>query len=173
MNVNLPAVDLGKVQASTKYTVECFDKSGKLKWREEVFNIVVTEGLNNLLDTCLGGTVDETAWYVGLIDNSGFTALAAADTLASHGGWTEFTNYTGNRQTWTKNGVASGGAMSNSSAKAAFPILGTATLNGAFLCSVNTGTAGKLYGEASFSATRAVENGDTLNVQVDPSITSS
>lgn len=153
-----------------KYTFECYDRYGNLKWREVCYNLMMTEGLNNLLDATLGGTTAESAWYVGLVDNSGFSAYAAADTLASHAGWTEFTNYTGNRQAWTKNGVASAGAMSNSSSKAAFPILGTATIRGAFLASAATGTSGKLYGAVDFSASRSVENGDTLNVQVDPSI---
>jgi len=160
------------VAAKTLYRITCFDKHGNLKWVEEVPNLVTTEGLNNLLDATLGGTTPETAWYVGLINNAAFSALAAGDTLASHAGWTEFTTYTGNRQTWTKNGVAAAGAMSNSSSKASFPITGTATLNGAFLASAATGTTGVLYGEASFSSTRDVESGDTLNVQVDPSVTS-
>ena len=164
---NLPAT------VRNRYIVECFDRFGNLKWREEVFNTMMTEGLNNLLDTCLGGTAEESAWYVGLVDNAGFSAYAAANTLASHAGWTEIvpgTAYTGNRQVWTKNGVASAGAMSNSSSKAVFPILQTKTIRGAFLCSSATGTTGKLYGAVDFSAARAVENGDTLNVQVDPSI---
>jgi len=44
-------------------------------------------------------------------------------------------------------------------------------VNGAFLASAATGTSGKLYGAANFTSPRAVENGDTLNVQMDPSIT--
>lgn len=156
-----------------RYIVECYDRFGRLKWREDRCNLMMTEGLNNLLDTCLGGTAAEAAWYVGLVDNASFTAYAAADTLASHGGWVELvpgTDYTGNRQVWTKNGTASAGAMSNSAAKAVFPILTTKTVRGAFLCSAATGTAAKIYGAVDFSAARAVENGDTLNVQVDPSI---
>lgn len=79
-----------------------------------------------------------------------------------------------NRPTWTKNGSPSAGAMSNSSSKAAFTINGSSRIFGAFLTSDNTksGTTGTLYGGGLFSISRAVENGDTLNVQVDLSATS-
>jgi hypothetical protein len=32
-------------------------------------------------------------WYAGLIDGDGFTGVANTDTMASHGGWTENTDY--------------------------------------------------------------------------------
>ena len=37
---------------------------------------------------------------------------------------------------------------------------------GAFIASANTGTSGVLYSAGDFSASRAVANGDTLNVTV-------
>jgi hypothetical protein len=39
-------------------------------------------------------------------------------------------------------------------------------VTGGFLCTVATGTSGVLYGAAEFSVSRAVINGDTLNVTV-------
>jgi hypothetical protein len=50
-----------------------------------------------------------------------------------------------------------------------------ATIAGAFLVDNSTkgGTTGTLYGAGDFNADRSVSNGDTLNVQVDLSITSS
>lgn len=156
------------VKVENHWIVECFDKDGNLKWKEEFDNIVVTEGLNALLNNTFNAAAGSVAWYVGLVTGPGSgTTYAAGDTLASHGGWTEANPYSGNRPAWTKNGVASGGAMSNSSSKASFAITGTATIAGAFLCSVNTGTSGTLYGAGDFSADRSVVNGDTLNVQVD------
>lgn len=155
------------VESSLKFTnvyrFECFDKQGRLKWVEEVKNLVTTEGLNHALDVVFKSGAQLTSWFVGLIDNSGFSAIAAADTLASHAGWTEATGYTGNRQALTL-GTISAGSVDNSASKAAFPITGTATINGGFVASVATGTSGILYGAASFSSPRAVENGDTLNV---------
>ena len=160
------------VSVENHWIIECLDKDGKLKWKEEFDNLVTTEGLNALLNNSFNAAAGSVAWYVGLVTGPGSgTTFAAGDTLASHAGWTEANPYSGNRPAWTKNGAASGGAMSNSSSKASFAITGSATIAGAFLASVNTGTTGILYGEGDFSADRSVINGDTLNVQVDLSAT--
>lgn len=155
------------------YIVECFDKDGNLRWREEFDNLVTTLGLNALLDNTFNAAAGSVSWYVGLI-NAANPTLAAADTMASKA-WTESTAYTeGTRPAWTKNGAASAGAMSNSSSKAAFSINGTATIGGVFLTSNNTksGTTGTLFGEGTIngSSGRAVLSGDTLNIQIDLSV---
>lgn len=79
------------------------------------------------------------------------------------------------RPTWTKNGAASGGAMSNSSAKAAFTVNTSGRAFGCFLSNNSTkgGTTGLLFGGGLFTISRVIESGDTLNVQVDISITAS
>lgn len=162
------------VKVENHWVVECLDKDGNLKWREEFDNLVTTAGLNRLLNDTFNAVPANVNWYVGLITGPGSgTTFAAGDTLASHAGWTEANPYSGNRPAWTKNGAASGGAMSNSSSKASFAITSGATIAGAFLASVNTGTSGDLYGEGDFSADRAVISGDTLNVQVDITATAS
>jgi hypothetical protein len=86
--------------------------------------------------------------------------------MGSHAGWAESVAYSNaNRPTFTPGTVAAG-SVDNSAAKAAFTINATAVIKGGFLTTNNTkgGTTGTLYGVASFAATRAVENGDTLNV---------
>lgn len=112
------------------------------------------------------------------VSGAGFaTELIAGDTLASHiNCWSEGTPYSNaTRPTWTKNGAASGGAMSNSASKASFSINATARVYGAFMATNNTkgGTSGSLYGGGLFTSTgsRSVLNGDTLNAQVDLSVT--
>jgi hypothetical protein len=155
------------------YRVECFDKDGKLKWVEDFTNIVPTVGLNAILDNTFTSVAGAVLWYVGL-KNTG--TPVAGDTMASHASWTENATYSeANRPAWTRNGAASGGAMSNSSSKAAFSINGSTTIFGAFLVNNNTksGTTGTLYGVGDFSGgSRAVVSGDTLNVQVDLSAAS-
>lgn len=107
------------------------------------------------------------------------TELVASDTLVSHiTGWTEGTPYSNaTRPGWTKNGAAAAGAMSNSTSKASFSINATARVYGAFLATDSTkgGTAGSLYGGGLFTSTgsRSVLSGDTLNAQVDLSVTAS
>jgi hypothetical protein len=130
-------------------------------------NLVMTAGLNELLDGVFNEAPAAFTWFLGLVDNAGFSAYAAGDTMASHAGWTELTAYTGNRKAWTKNAGANAGAMSNSSSKGSYAINDTKTVRGAFLCVPETGTSGVLYGAGDFSGTRAVVSGDTLTLQVD------
>ncbi len=161
-----------QVSVTTRYRVECFDSEGKLKWVESFENLVTTLGLNALLDNTFSAPAAAVTWFVGL---KGTGALAAGDTMASHAGWSELTPYSdATRPAWTKDGAASGGAMSNSASKASFSINASATVVGAFMVDDSTkgGTTGTLYGGGDFSASRSVVNGDTLNVQADPSITS-
>lgn len=147
----------GIVPAFT-YAIECFGADGKLKWREEFHNLVTTEGKNDIIDKYFKGAAYTAAWYLGL---KGTGAAAAGDTLASHAGWAEVTPYAGNRPAITFGATAGG---SNTASSVAYTINATATVAGAFISSVNTGSAGKLYSAGDFAASRGVASGDTLNV---------
>lgn len=131
-------------------------------------NLTTTAGKNDQLTQYFKGSGYSAAWYIGLVDNAGFSAYAAGDTMSSHAGWAESTAYSNaNRPTWT-GGSVSGGSVDNSGAVAAFNINATATIRGAFQVNNNTkgGTTGTLYGEADFAASRSLLSGDTLNVTV-------
>lgn len=162
------------VSVGTHYLVECFDKDGNLKWADEFNNLVVTTGLNWLLDKTFKGSGWTAAHYVGL--TAGSPTFAAGNTMASHAGWTEEQTYSeANRQTLTL-GTVSAGSVNNSASKAVFSINGTATVGGAFVCDNNTkgGSTGTLYGGGAFSeGNRSVVNGDTLNVTITLSVTAS
>jgi len=150
-----------RVNLRGKFVVECYDKDGRLKWKDEAVNAVVDEGLNHILDVEFHATSQVTTWYIGLITGAG--TLAAGDTLASHAGWTEGTSYSGTRKEWTE-GAASGKSMTNST-PVDFSITGTMTVKGAFLCSVTSGTSGTLFCTALFSGgDQGVANGDTLRI---------
>jgi len=151
-------VDIG---LANFWKVTCLDKDGNIKWEEDNKNIIVTAGLNHILDVQFHATTQVTAWYIGL---KGAGTPVAADTMASHGSWAELTGYAGNRKEWTE-GAASAGSMTNSSS-VDFTINATATVAGAFLNTAATGTAGTLYGVVDFSSSRAVIDGDTLQVTV-------
>jgi hypothetical protein len=144
---------------------ECFDADGNLKWTETVENVVTTQGKNDLLDKYLKGSTYTAAWFLLL---AGVGTKAAADTLASHAAWAELTPYAGNRPAlvW---GTPSGGSVSATAI--AFTINATATVAGAAVASVNTGTSGVLYNVADFAASRSVLSGDTLNVTMTLTIT--
>lgn len=152
------------------YRVECVGADGKSKWVEEFDNLVVTVGMNKYLDATLKTGLASPAWYVGL-KNTG--SVVAGDTMSSHGGWTENATYSNaNRPTWTS-GTISGGSVDNSASPASFSINGSTTIYGCFLADNNTksGTTGVLLGGGDFGASRAVQNGDTLNVTVTCSFT--
>lgn len=156
---------MGRAKARGLWDVECYSSTGELKWADSFENLVVNVGLDHLLDVELSAATQVTTWYVGLTAAS--PTVAAADTMASHAGWTEDQNYSeGVRQTWTDGGV-SGQSVDNSASKATFSINATATIGGAFLTSDSTkgGTTGTLYAAGAFSGgNRAVVNGDSLQV---------
>lgn len=161
---------LAKARAGGVYRVECVGADGKVKWVEEAHNLVVNEGLQNMVAAYLDAATQTTTWYVGLITGPGSgTTIAAGDTLVTHGGWTEFTNYTGNRKTATFGTAttADPSVIDNSASPASFAITGAGgTVAGAFLASVATGTSGILFSASDFQSPgdRVVVSGDTLNV---------
>src|SRR5688572_28368337 len=92
------------------YHVECYDKDGNLKWRDVAHNLVTTVGKNLILDTILAGSSFTATVVMGL---KGTGSAAAADTQASHSGWSEVglanaPTYTGNRPTPSFSAASSG-----------------------------------------------------------------
>lgn len=140
------------------YHVVCLDSGGNVKWQDTAYNLVTTVGKTDLIDKYLKASAYTAAWFMLL---KGTGTVAVGDTLASHAGWTELTGYSGNRPavTW---GTTTGG--SNAASVVAFSINATATVAGAGICTVATGTSGTLYSAGDFSLSRSVTNGDTLNV---------
>lgn len=143
---------------------ECVNPDGSIAWVEDVANMVTTAGFNYLLDAGFKSGTQIGTWYMGLIANSATAALAIADTIGSHAGWTESTSYSESvRQTWTV-GTASGGANTNSAAMA-FTINATGVqLYGFFITSVNTkgGVTGTLWSTGAFSTVRFPVTGQIL-----------
>jgi hypothetical protein len=144
------------------FDLTCYDRYGRVKWRDRAHNLVVNEGLQHILDSTFAAGTQVTTWYVGLTDNS--PTPAAADTLASHTGWTEFTEYTGDRQEYVE--TRTNQQLSNSGSKASFPITGAGGgVGGAFLASAASGTTGTLMCVAALTGgNRTVANGDTVEV---------
>jgi hypothetical protein len=141
------------------------DKDGVVKGEYDFPNGIVDVGINHLLETAFNGGTPITAWYIGLINNAGFSALAAADTMSSHSGWAEAVGYSGStRPEWTA-GTAAGRAITNS-ATVDFAINATATIKGIFITSSSTksGTAGTLWSTAAFSSNASVVSSDTLKI---------
>jgi hypothetical protein len=163
MNTILPAPKL-------TYRLQCIRPDGSMRWEELIDNLVMTGGRNDLMDKYFSGSGYTAAWFVGLINNAAFSAIAAGDTMASHAGWAEtapYSNATRPAVSW--NSAASGSKAA--SAASTFLINATATVRGAFLTtgSAKSGTAGILYSAATFPANRSVVNLD--QILVTPTVT--
>lgn len=153
------------------FTVECFDKDGNHKWTAKSPNLVVNVGLADMNDNYFSGSGYTAAWYLGLYGAASSNDPAAGDTMASHAGWTEVTDYSQSTRpvcTFGSATVADPSVIDNSGSVAVFSINNTVTVGGAFLTSDDTkgGSSGILFSAADFQSPgdRNVVSGDTLNV---------
>jgi len=162
-------------QAEGVYTFRCFEyENGPLLWEQTIDNIVCTVGKNLMLQTSLTGSgYTVVGPYMGLISSVSYTAVSAADTMASHTGWTEAGST--NAPTFAARvapsfGTATAGAISTSSA-VSFTMTSNGTLVGAFI-TYGTGavttlmsTAGTLLSAGAFTGgNQPVNSGNVVQV---------
>ncbi len=156
-------------------------RDGRLLGVYEFPNGITNEGKDQLLNTQFDAATQITTWYLGLIDNANFTALAAADTYDEidqvGNGWDEFADYTdpGNgdstttRPVWNPDAAVSQ-AISNGTV-VVFDITASGTVKGLML--VGGGTAPENKGDHAAGSTLwatalfdsgdvPVQNGDQL-----------
>lgn len=157
------------VRGGGVFTVECVGPDGAVKWTDTFHNLVVNQGLQDMNNKYFTGVGYSADWFLGLVTGPGSgNTYAAGDTIATHGGWVENTNYTGNRKavTFGSATLADPSVITNSGSPAAFAITANAqTIAGAFVCSVASGTSGILFSVGNFTGgDKFVDAGDTLNV---------
>ena len=160
------------LKATGRFVIECFDKDGKLKWVDDSKNLVVNVGLQYMAGTALdGSTARITSWYLGLYGAASSNNPAAGDTMSSHAGWTEVTDYTEATRpaaTFVAATTANPSVVTNSASKAQFTMNATVTVGGAFLTSNNTkgGTSGTLFSAKDFNSPgdRSTVSGDVVLV---------
>ena len=170
------------------YHVECRDAEGNLKWQDQFPNLVNAVGKQLMLDTLLSGSAYTTVGpYLGLISGASPT-FAAADTMTSHSGWTEFTAYTvgGSAVRGTAvftSATSTGTTPTNVTTKAAAAITYTitgagGTVGGCFLVtgsgasSTLSNTSGTLYSAGAFATAKVTTAGDTVSVTYSTTATS-
>lgn len=151
------------------FTITCIDKDGHEKWVNIAPNLVVNTGLQSMNTQFFTGSAYTAAWYIGLVNGtSASTTFSGGDTLASHTGWTENTDYVGNRKAASFGAatLADPSNINNSASAASFTMNATANIAGAFLTNVASGTSGLLFSAADFQAPgdRSVVSGDVLNI---------
>jgi len=139
------------------------DKDGRMLWLDKAMNGIVTDGLTDALRAVFA-TGTQRSWYFGLIGATGFTALAAADTMASHSGWTELTGYSSSTR------PAFSPTISEALAFNPTPISFTATtslrIKGIFIASDSTkgGSSGILWSTAQLTIIRDLIVGQSLEL---------
>lgn len=154
-------------------------RGGLLLARHSFPNGIVNEGKDNIFDVYFDSGTQITTWYMLLIDNSGFSALASDDTYddinQAGNGWDEFEDYTdaGNgdstvtRPVWNPD-PASGESISNGS-QVVFDITASGTVKG--LGIVGGGAASNTKGDhasdGTLWATALFDQGDTAVVNGD------
>lgn len=170
------------------YHVVCRDAEGNVKWEDQFPNLVNAVGKQLMLDTLLSGSSYTTVGpYLGLISGASPT-FAAADTMGSHGGWTEFTNYTvgGSAVRGTASfgsATSAGTTPTNVTTKTATAITytitgGGGTVGGCFLVtgsgasSTQGNTSGTLYSAGAFATAKVTTAGDTVSVTYSTTATS-
>lgn len=154
----------------------------ELVFEDTFCNTVVTEGKNAILTHFLKGSAYTASQVLGLIEDAGYSAIAAGNTAANitaaaggspTNGWNEAQSSTCAARQTPSFGTASAGSLAATATS--HSILATDVIKGAFLlCRSTAGTApsttvgntsGALYSAGLFSGgDRSVINGDTLNV---------
>ena len=179
----VPAAEhlVSDIQAKGHYVVEHW-RDGKRINEYRFKNDIVNEGKLKLLGVMFHGVAAIATWYLGIIANTGYTALAATDNYdninQAGNGWDEFASYTIDpggganatiRGEWVE-GDPSGNAISNPS-PTIFTITADATIKGVFLVggpeagTKSDHTAGNtLWATALFSSDVQVRTNDVLKV---------
>ena len=188
ITLNTGAVANETVGIEGVYHIECRDKDGNLKWTDSFPNLVNAVGKELMLDTLLSGvSYTKTGPYLGLISGSSPT-FSASDTMSSHGGWTEFTNYTVGGSavrgtavfaSSTSTGTTPTNVTTCSAASITYTITGGGgTVGGCFLVlgsgasSTQGNTSGTLYSAGAFSTAKITTAGDTVSVTYSTTATS-
>lgn len=152
-------------------------RGDKLLSKDQSHNVCTTEGLNKLLNVMFGGAgtgnTQVTTWYICVFEDD-YTPLIS-DTYAVPG-YNELAaaSFTEAARVAFVESTAVAKSTTNSASKASFAITASKTIYGAALVGggtdattcEDTAGGGTLYCASRFSSSKAVENGDTLKVQI-------
>jgi len=155
---------------SGAFTFECYDKHGTLKWSQTIDNGWTNVGLQYLMDrTFKASKPSEQSYYIGLISSS--AVLNNSDTMGSHTGWTEITDYSdASRPAWGESDPALDASDNVNVVNAAtvdFTVdADSQVIDGAFVTTENTkgGTTGTLITTAEFASAQSLDDNDILKV---------
>jgi hypothetical protein len=135
---------------------------------EEVGNAIVDQGLDWFLDTTVGSGAAGGNSIFGGLKLAG--AVDSADTLASHAGWAEFKEYSGDRKNYLPADAANG-QITNATSVMTFVITSQGVVAGGFMAAgadvESKETTDQILVSASdINSSRSVDSGDTINLTV-------
>lgn len=154
-----------KVKLVTLWEIVCVGPDGRIDWAERGRNTLTLEGLTKLVGVMFNAVAQITQWFMGLIANADFEEITVDDTMASHAGWDEFTDYSSaTRPQWSPLAVSNGVIYNTSAVQFTFSTAGT--VKGFLISSSNTkgGTTGTLWCAAQLSTARTVRAGANLTI---------
>lgn len=129
-------------------------------------NLVVNEGLDYILGSCVGATSPISNWYIALFSGD-VTVLATWTGANFTANATEWTTYDeAARPAWSRGSVISG-AVDSFASKATFTSSGdTQTVRGAALISVagKGAASGTLIASSRFASDKSLDTGEMLDV---------
>ena len=138
-------------------------REGRVIDEWEDHNIVVNEGLNNLLGVYFNAATQITQWYCGTFEGN-YTPVAGVTAATITSASTECTAYDEATRPAYNEAAPASQSITNSASKATFTFNATKTIYGAFLISNNTksGTTGVLFSAARFGTSKNVVDDDQL-----------
>lgn len=138
------------------------------KWKESIHNLVVNEGLDDVLDIYFKGGTATTTWYIAIFSSDSTPAAGWTYAVPTY---TEFTNYDeSTREEWVE-GTISSQSLDNSASPAEFTCTsGTNTIYGASLVGNSTkgdtGGGATMFSAARFSSSRPFNAAEVLKIVV-------
>lgn len=166
-------------------------RDGKVLHKQVFKNGITVEGKNFLLNLAFhgaSGPAKINTWYIGLVDNAGYTAFDETDTYddidQAGNGWDEWQDYTDannassavTRPEWSE-GAASNKSITTDTPQAIYDVVAAGdgdTIKGVFICGgANAQTKGDhtpgspaniLWATAAFTSTVNVQTSDQIKV---------
>jgi len=139
------------------------------KWKETIHNLVVTEGLDDVLDVYFKSGTQSATWYIAIYSSD---STPAAGWTYAVPVYTEFTNYDeSTREEWVEGAITTS-SLDNSSTPAEFTCTsGTNTIYGASMVNVSTkgdivSSSGVMFSGARFTAARPFNTAEVLKIVV-------
>jgi hypothetical protein len=154
---------MGQLELGGEFYWMILDRAGEVTRWGSFHNSITGAALNAILDAYFNEGTQPAGFYIGLIDNDSYSELDSDDTMSSHSGWIENTDYSqAARPQWNPSAAASG--LLAGAAACEYTMTAAADIAGMFVTTDDTkgGTDGLLWSHGEFSVVQSMQVGETL-----------